>query len=323
MLPRPHLIAAAIAATVIGGAIGRHRRQKIERAHPPAGNFQRTSNGLNLHYVEAGRGHPVVLLHGATSQLQDMTASLMPRLSLDYHVIAFDRPGHGYSDRLPYRAWAEAQAHAIHDAVRRMGLERPVIVGHSMGGAVAMAYGMLYPDELSGIVFLSGLAYAEVPSGSWLFGPAALPLVGNALVHTLYQPVQPVIVRSMLRKFFAPQQIPDRLLEELPIDMLCRPQAMKANSEDQMMTVPSLIDLQMHYENYPLPVQVIAGSQDRTTDPNAHAWPLSQQLPRAKLRLLPGIGHMVHHFAQDEIAEAVHELFDGALTERLSSPRRG
>lgn len=149
-----------------------------------------------------------------------------------------------------------------------------------------------------------------------MFGPAALPLIGELLVHTLYQPVQPMIVRSMLRKFFKPQHIPDQLLAELPIDMLCRPAAMKANSEDQMMTVPSLLDLQMHYENYPLPVQIIAGTEDRTTDPNSHAKPLSRQLPRSTLRMLPGLGHMVHHFAQDEIAEAVNELFEGTPAQR-------
>lgn len=122
----------------------------------------------------------------------------------------------------------------------------------------------------------------------------------------------------MLKKFFAPQPIPERLLSELPIEMLCPPEALKANSEDQMTTVPSLLDPQMHYDRYPLPVQIIAGSEDQTTDPQAHAKPLYQQLPHAGLRLLPGLGHMVHHFAQDEAAEAINNCSKGRCLHGVS-----
>jgi hypothetical protein len=57
------------------------------------------------------------------------------------------------------------------------------------------------------------------------------------------------MVPSMLKRFFAPQEIPERLLQELPMEMLYRPQAIKANCEDQMMVLPSLIDLQAYYTN--------------------------------------------------------------------------
>ena len=75
--------------------------------------------------------------------------------------------------------------------------------------------------------------------------------------------------------------------------------------------VASLIDLQIHYKNYPLPVVIMAGTEDKTTDPQKHAVPLSQVLPSAELVLLPGLGHMIHHFAQERIADAVEDLFDG------------
>ena len=299
------LAAGALAAAAL---CTRQVTSRIEQRNPPVGRFVETSAGTRLHYVEAGEGSPVVLLHGATNLLQDMTSSLLPRLARSHRVVAFDRPGHGYSERQAYRAWDEAQARAIHDGVRRLGLHKPVIVGHSISGGIAMAYGMLFPDELAGIVFLAGLAFPETPSGAWKSIGPATPGLGSVLSYTLYQPLQRLMVPSMLKKFFAPQEMPERYRQEMPVEMLYRPQAIKANAEDQLMVVASLIDLALHYSRYPLPVVVMAGTEDQTTDPLRHAVPLAARLPRARLHMLPGLGHMIHHFAQDEIAQAVEEI---------------
>lgn len=310
LFPRTARGRAAAAAGVMAGAAlyARQFTREVERRNPPVGRFVDVQRGRRLHYVAAGRGHPVVLLHGASSQLQDMTVSLMPCLWDRYHVVAFDRPGHGYSDRPPYRAWSEAQARTVHEAVRTLGLEKPVIIGHSMGGGIAMAYGMLFPDEIAGVVFLSGLAYPEVRPDFLKFAAPAIPLVGTVLTHTVYQPLQRVMLPSMLRKFFAPQRIPDRLQRELPIEMLYRPRAIRVNAEEQMMVVPSMFDLWRHYGSYRLPVVVMVGSEDQTTDPHKHGIPMSRQLPDARLHVLPGLGHMIHHFAQDAVVEAVADI---------------
>jgi pimeloyl-ACP methyl ester carboxylesterase len=313
--------AAALAVGLLGGAAWQsHRRaRQVERRHPPKGRFIELDHGRRLHYVDSGEGRPVVLLHGASAQLEDMTSSLMPVLAERHRVIAFDRPGHGYSDRPPYRAWAEAQARIVHDAVRRLDLHKPVIVGHSMGGGVAIAYGMLFPEELTGIVFLSGLAFPEVRPDYLKFALPALPGIGTLVSHTLYQPLQRFMVPRMLRKFYAPQPVPPYLERVMPLEMLYRPKAIEANSEDQMMVLPSLIDLAFHYKNYPLPVTIFAGTEDQTTDPHKHAIPLSKRLPRAKLHMLSGMGHMVHHYAAREIAEAVDDLFVNDVAQPAAS----
>jgi pimeloyl-ACP methyl ester carboxylesterase len=195
--------------------------------------------------------------------------------------------------------------------VRRLGLEKPVIVGHSIGGGVAMSYGMQFPEELTGVVFPGGLAFTEIPSGFLKFIGPATPLLGTLLSCTIYPQLQPRMVASMHQKFFHPQTMPEHVRHALPIELLHRPEAIKMNAEDQIMVVPSLVDLQLHYANYPLPVVIIAGEEDQTTDPKKHAIPLSEKLPSATLRLFPGLGHMIHHFAQEEIAEAVDGLFNG------------
>jgi pimeloyl-ACP methyl ester carboxylesterase len=288
----------------------RFSRDALDR-NPPVGRFVEIEGGHRLHYVEAGEGPPIVLIHGASNLLQDMTTSLMPVLARRHRVVAFDRPGHGHSTRRLYRAWDEAQARALHEGVRRLGLEKPVIVGHSIGGGIAMSYGMQFPDELTGVVFLGGLAFAEVPSGLLKFAGPATPLLGSLLSHTIYPLLQPRLLASMHQKFFHPQTMPEHLRQALPIELLHRPEAIKMNAEDQVMVVPSLVDLQLHYADYPLPVVVMAGEEDQTTDPKKHAIPLSEKLPSCSLRLFAGLGHMIHHFAQDAIAEAVEGLFNG------------
>jgi pimeloyl-ACP methyl ester carboxylesterase len=318
--PRLRTIALAALAVAATAAWARARERDVAKRHPPVGRFVDIGKGRRLHYVMRGSGPPVVLIHGATAQLQDMTASLLPVLEKRYTVVAFDRPGHGYSDRLPYHAWDVAQARAIHEGVRRLGLERPVIVGHSMGGGIAMAYGMTYPDEVAGVVFISGLAFPDFGINFLPYLPTSLPLVGSLLAYTAYLPFQRWLVDSSLRRFFAPQQVPARLLYAMPIEMLYRPISMKANSEDQVLVVGSMFDLSLHYDSYPLPVAILAGTEDRTTEPAKHAIRLARRLPDSRLHLFEGRGHMLHHFEQQAVAEAVEDVFERAAR-RQALPR--
>src|SRR6476646_1923126 len=87
------------------------RAQNAESRNPPAGSFINVDDA-QVHYLERGRGAPLVLLHGNTLRLEDFVASgLIERLARNYRVLAFDRPGFGYSERPRNRLWtAEAQA---------------------------------------------------------------------------------------------------------------------------------------------------------------------------------------------------------------------
>lgn len=96
-------------------------RAPSSTATRPSGASSR-SRGAPPAYVESGEGPPVVLIHGASPLLQDMTTSIMSVLARRHRVVAFDRPRHGHSTRRPYRAWDGAQARALHEGVRRLGL---------------------------------------------------------------------------------------------------------------------------------------------------------------------------------------------------------
>src|SRR3569833_3480657 len=139
------LTSLVIVVVVLGGlaAFTAISARRIERAHPPAGRFVEVDGG-RLHLLELGPADatPVVLLHGATGNLNDMRVALGDRLAARYRVILIDRPGHGWSDRPDGSADASParQAALLHQALQRNGISRAIMVGHSWSGALATAY---------------------------------------------------------------------------------------------------------------------------------------------------------------------------------------
>lgn len=299
------VVSTATAATV-AAAVVRSRRnvRDIERLHPPTGRFVTTPQRICLHYVRRGKGRPVMLLHGSMSQLQDMTSSLLPTLGSRYEVFAFDRPGYGHSKTLLQYASAADQAQAIHAAAQLLRLDRPTLVGHGVGGTVALAYAVMFPEAVSGAVLVSAPAYA----GPSRFDAMKLPGVGRLLAHALYQTLQSKRVAGALRHRFAPQPIPPHLVRELPSEMLCRPRVIEATAQDRSLIGHSLMVLERRYRRCTVPIAILAGEQDRIVDPRHHAVPLAKQLRNASLQVLPDCGHMLHHFEQERIAAAIEHV---------------
>src|SRR5215470_19965575 len=166
---RAHMIilVALIVAAVIGAgaAITVLATARIEAAHPAAGRFVEVAGG-RLHVLElsptvAEEQRPIVLVHGASGNLQDLRLALGDRLAVNRRVILVDRPGHGWSDRPGSAADASParQAAFIAEALNRMGVERFVLLGHSLGGAVASAFALAYPSRLAGLVLLAPVTH--------------------------------------------------------------------------------------------------------------------------------------------------------------------
>jgi pimeloyl-ACP methyl ester carboxylesterase len=157
--------AAALAGTALYNT---YQAYQSERENPPLGDFLKI-DGVRLHYLEAGKGLPVVLLHGNGTTLDDFVASgLFDLVSRSHRVIALDRPGYGYSERPRFRLWTpDAQAALLQQAFDQLSIERPVVLGHSWGTMVAMALALRSSTALRGLVLLSGYyfptARADVP----------------------------------------------------------------------------------------------------------------------------------------------------------------
>ena len=134
------ILVATAAALATMTAYNVYRARKTEREHPRTGRFV-TVDGVKLHYIEKGEGSPVVLLHGNVVTSEDFqTSGVLDLLAARHRVIAFDRPGFGYSDRPHGSAWsARKQAELLREAFVILGINRPVVLGHSLGAAVALA----------------------------------------------------------------------------------------------------------------------------------------------------------------------------------------
>ena len=133
-------------------------RSGVQGVPPPPGSFV-VSGGVRIHCVVAGSGPPLVYVHGAKGSTFDFTLSVGPRLAQKYTAVAMDRPGSGYSGRpVAGGNGPEAQAAVLRAAAAQLGLERPLLVGHSFGAAVALAWALDAPDDVAAVVTLGAYA---------------------------------------------------------------------------------------------------------------------------------------------------------------------
>jgi pimeloyl-ACP methyl ester carboxylesterase len=306
--PRNALIltALAAAASAIGAAL---LARMAEREDPPAGEFV-TVDGVALHYLERGKGPVVVLIHGNAVRLQDFIAGgLIDRLSATHRVIAFDRPGFGYSDRPRDRAWTPAaQAEVLHRALKQLHADRPVVLGHSFGTQVALEMALNHPGDVNGLVLVGGYYYPTARLDVAMMAPAALPIVGDVLRYT----VMPWSARAMLplsvRAMFAPKPLPDDFMSTVGREMMVRPKQLRANAEDAAAMIPAARLLEQRYHDLAMAVSLIAGDGDLVVDPKAHTERLHRELPESTLTIVPGAGHMVHHAIPDGIENEVNRV---------------
>jgi pimeloyl-ACP methyl ester carboxylesterase len=285
--------------------------RQAEARYPPIGQFVAVE-GLRLHYVSQGSGRPVVFLHGNGLQLRDFTTSIFDRAAQEYHAIAFDRPGHGYSDPLTGEAATPiVQARLIHGALQSLGVEKPVLVGHSWSGTLVLAYALEYPDEVSAIVTLGGVAYRVKPN------PAAqvvqVPVLGDVLASTLLVPIGQVTGKATLEALFSPDPVPPGYLD-IFLAFLLRPIQIKAALSEATTSNSTVETLSPRYGEIGVPVVIVTGDSDTSVVPQQHAYPLHEAIPDSKLIVLPDTGHMPHHSQPEAVMDAIRqawELADG------------
>lgn len=316
------LVAGALAlAAVTAGWVQRRARQ-AEREHPPEGQLL-DIDGVRLHYVERGAGPAVVLIHGNMVSHLDFDASgLIDHLARGRRVIAFDRPGFGHSTRPRDRLWTPtAQAKLLHTALARLGIERPVVVGHSMGAMVAMAMALDYPADVRKLVLLGGYYYPSMRVDALLTAPVALPVLGDVMRYTVTAVSARLMLKRAVKAMFMPKEVPADFLATLSREMMLRPVQLRANAEDAAFMIGQAKASSERHHELQLPVAIFAGAEDAVVDVEAHAVRLHSELSQSRLVVVPGAGHMVHHAAADEIVAAIH--YDLPLHASLTEKAQG
>ena len=294
------------AALALATLFVRQQARRAERDNPPTGRFVDVQ-GVRLHYVERGQGQPVVLLHGNGMMTRDFALSGLVDLAAERHrVIVFDRPGFGHSTRpRGGRVWTpRAQAALLHEAFERLGIERPIVVGHSWGTLVALELALDYPADVQSLVLLSGYYFPTARLDVPLLSPPALPVVGDLMRHTISPLLGRLMWRRLLRRLFAPAPVPAHFAA-FPVWMALRPSQLRASAAETALMIPSVIALSRRYDELKVPVTIVAGADDRIVDAQRHSVRLHQEVAPSLLDLAAGVGHMVHHSEPRRVMNAI------------------
>jgi pimeloyl-ACP methyl ester carboxylesterase len=295
------VIAGLVEFSVLAG-------RRIERAVPPQGRFL-DLDGQRLHYLDSGAGPALVLIHGLAGQMGNFTHSLVDRLKGDFRVIAFDRPGSGYSTRAPGSpAGVRAQAATIASAIRALGAAPAVVVGHSLGGAISLAIALDAPDCARAVVLLSPLTH-PVSQPPLLFRGLAIrsAFVRRCFAWTLATPFGLMGRNWGARQVFAPEP-PDPEFATLGGGLLSlRPANVIASSADMVIANDDLAGMVRLYPTIRIPVGVLYGRGDPILDWRAQGEAIEREIPGADLEIVDG-GHMLVVTAPDKVAAFIRRI---------------
>lgn len=278
-----------------------------EAANPPAGAFVQVGDA-RVHYIDEGDGPVVVLLHGSGGNLNDWTFDMVARLRDRYRVIAFDRPGHGYTEVPGAGISIADQARLLADASIALGADNPLVVGHSFGGSVATAWAVERPDVMAGLVVLAGATNPWDTGISPYYRTLSHPLGGPILANLLAAWVPERIVTEQVNAVFTPQSAPDGYGAHFAPGLTLRRASLRENALQRVALLPQIEAMVPRYGDIAVPVEIIHGDADTTVGLHIHAIPLSHQIPEARLTVLDGVGHMPQHADPVAIVEAIDRV---------------
>ena len=297
---------AVAALAVLSAAMAR----RIEKAVPPQGGFL-DLDGERLHVLDKGTGRPVVMIHGLSGQMGNFTYALVDRLSADFRIVAFDRPGSGYSTRSPAgSAGIRAQAATLASAIRKLDLREPVIVGHSLGGAIALAIALDHPDCAGALALISPATHPmSAPPGA--FRALAIPRPARRLVSwTLATPAGMLARNWTVRQVFAPEPAPADFATRGGGLLALRPTNVYASSSDMMAATRLKQDIESmtrRYGSLDIPVGILFGHSDRILDWREHGEAMKRELPSLDLEIVEG-GHMLPVTQPDVCAAFIRRI---------------
>ncbi|MFN4191701.1 MAG: alpha/beta fold hydrolase [Tabrizicola sp.] len=284
------------------------REAAAEATFPATGKFV-TVDGLRLHYEMAGSGPDLVMIHGASGSLRDLTFALRDRLTDRYRVTVVDRPGLGHSDPLDDNS-LRAQARHIQAGLGQLGVTDPVVMGQSYGGAVALAWALEGGPR--------ALVLVGSPSMPW---PGKLDIwyrltstrAGRAVVVPLASAwVTDGYVRAAMHTVFAPEPVPPGYDDWLGTPLILRRETLATNTAQVNALRAELVTMQPRYETLILPIELVHGTADTIVPLKIHSEPVSALLPNARLTVIEGAGHMPHHSHPEAVIAAIDRAMENS-----------
>lgn len=322
------LAAALLAAVALPVGYTLVRTRQIRGDNRAGGTFTRI-DGVRLHYhlsepEGTGRDLPVlVFLHGASGNALDLKLAFEAGLRHRYRLLFVDRPGLGFSERGGARHQAvDAQARLIAGLLEALSIDGAVVVGHSLGAAVAAALGLAAPGRVRALAFLAPASHPWPGGVAWYYSLAAVPLIGWLFCRTLTLPVAERLAAAAMENVFAPEPAPEGYAEAIRVPLLFRPDSFRANAEQIAMLKPSLEAQSPLYPGLMQPAVIVTGTRDTVVWPSIHSEGLLRDLPQAELVVLDGAGHMPQHTRTDDCVAALERLVRRAAEAAPAAPER-
>jgi len=255
---------------------------------------------------------PIVMIHGASSNLETMRLPVGDILAKHHRVILIDRPGHGWSgrDRLTDSTPA-IQARMIDEALGKLGVKGAIVVVHSWAGALGSLMAMNYPERVAGLVMLAGVSYPW-PGGVGTYNRiVTMPVIGPLLAYTITLPLGLFLAEPGTRGVFLPQTMPLDYAKDAAISLVLRPREFLANAWDLVTLKSAVAEQAPRYASIGIPVVVMHGDADTTVSLNIHSRPFAAAVPGAKLIVLSGVGHMVQNAVPDLVVREIEQMAAG------------
>ncbi len=287
----------------------------IEREFPPIGSFK-TINGVKLHYVDTGavddRTKPaIVFLHGASGNLQDPLPIYKPRLEKDFRVIFVDRPGQGYSESFAGSNNPKMQADSVSKLLNELDIEQAIIVGHSFGGVVTGAFGVLHPEQTAGLVFLAPVTHPWGTGVDWHYDLGNTPVLGWLFSRLVIPTAGSYIYPKAVHRVFAPDPMPVDYKETSATKLVLRPSNFHDNAKDVARVEAHVAAFHQRYKEITAPTVIFHGDQDDIVSLEIHSINgLSKDIEGSKLIILEGVGHKPDYVAADRIEAEIRRIAD-------------
>jgi pimeloyl-ACP methyl ester carboxylesterase len=304
-------VAAALALAILA-LITQAGVVAIQRTYPAQGRMIEVT-GATLHVVEIGpreaAGPPIVMIHGASSNLESMRLPLGEMLAGHHRVILIDRPGHGWSTRAHQEDSTPAiQGRMIAEALEKLGIGPVVLVVHSWAGVLGAWMALEYPQRVAGLVMLAPVAYPWPGGVGWYNKLITTPLIGPLLAYTITLPLGTFLTGPGARNVFLPQTMPPDFVNDTATPLLLRPREFLANARDLVTLKAAVAEQAPRYGEITAPTVVITGDSDNTVSPNIHSRPFATAVPNARLIVLSGVGHMVQNAAPERVMREIDAM---------------
>src|SRR5215475_5889625 len=311
MIPIVVLAALAVLALITQVAVF-----ALERRHSPQGKRVAVT-GAALNVVELGprdaAGPPVLLLHGASSNLEAMRKPLGELLARHHRVILIDRPGHGWSRRERQTDSTPAiHARMIAEALQKLDTGPVIVVVHSLAGGLGARIALDYPERVAGLVMLAPVTHPWYGGVGFYNQLVTTPVIGPLLAYTITLPLGLLLAEQSARNVFLPQAMPDNFVSDSATPLVLRPREFLANARDLVTLKAAVEEQSPRYGEIRAPVTIISGDVDKTVSTVIHSRMFSRAVANAKLIVLPGIGHMIQNAVPDLVVTEIE-----AMTERI------